>query len=126
MFVSFLFYLSSALTLAGALGVLFTRNIMYACISLLCSLIGVAGLYVTLGADLVAVTQTMVYVGGVVILMLFAVMLTGGKDFKSRMQVMFNYPDAMGNKWTYGVGIAAALVFLAYSAQLIWKIIQSA
>ena len=51
---------------------------MHACIYLLMSLIGTAGLYFTLGADFLGATQLVVYVGGVVILMLFAVMLTGG------------------------------------------------
>ncbi len=80
MFIEILFAMSAILTLGGATGVVISKNIMHACIYLLASLIGIAGLYATLGADFVAVTQIMVYVGGVVILMLFAIMLTGGND----------------------------------------------
>ncbi len=109
-FVNVLFTLSTALCLGSALGVLLTRNIMHACIYLLGTLMGIAGLYVTLGADLVAATQIMVYVGGIVILMVFAVMLTGGKDFKSKAQDLLNLVPSMGTKGTYLMGFFAALV----------------
>jgi NADH-quinone oxidoreductase subunit J len=111
MFLKVLFITSTILTLGSALGVAVTKNIMHSCVYLLGSLIGVAGLYITLGADFVAVTQIMVYVGGVVILMLFAVMLTGGTDFKSKAQELLGLIPTMGNKWSYTVGLLAAIVF---------------
>ena len=80
---------------------------------------GIAGLYDTLGADFVAITQIMVYVGGVVILMLFAVMLTGGNDFVSRAQNLLGLPASMGNKWTYAIGLLVGVVFLLTNIQLI-------
>ena len=125
MFAQFLFLMSALLTVGGAIAVAVTKNIMHSCIFLLASLIGIAGLYATLGADFVAVTQIMVYVGGVVILMLFAVMLTGGKDFVSRAQNLLGLAPAMGNKWTYGVGSLVALVFLATNVKLIMNIVQT-
>ena len=70
------FYLLGALTLAGAAGVAFARNIVRSAFSLLATFLGVAGLYGLLSADLVAVIQVLVYVGGVLVLFLFAVMLT--------------------------------------------------
>lgn len=70
------FYLLAAITLAGALTVAFRRNIVYSAVGLLAALLGAGGLYVTLSADFVAVTQLLVYVGGVMVLILFAVMLT--------------------------------------------------
>jgi NADH-quinone oxidoreductase subunit J len=84
-----------------------------------------AGLYATLGADFVAVTQVMVYVGGVVILMLFAVMLTGGKDFVSRAQNLLGLAPSMGNKWTYGLGILVSIVFLLTNVSLISNILKT-
>jgi NADH:ubiquinone oxidoreductase subunit 6 (subunit J) len=122
MFVSILFLLSTLLTIGCAIAVAVTKNIMHSCIFLLGSLIGVAGLYATLGADFVAVTQIMVYVGGIVILMLFAVMLTGGKDFVSRAQNLLGLAPSMGNKWTYGVGLLVALVFFLTNFKLIMSI----
>jgi NAD(P)H-quinone oxidoreductase subunit 6 len=70
------FYLLAAVTLAGAGAVAFSRNIVYSAVGLLGSLLGAGALYVLLSADFVAITQLLVYVGGVMVLVLFAVMLT--------------------------------------------------
>jgi NADH-quinone oxidoreductase subunit J len=125
MFAQLLFILSALLTVGCAIAVAVTKNIMHSCIFLLGSLIGIAGLYATLGADFVAVTQIMVYVGGIVILMLFAVMLTGGKDFVSRAQNLLGLAPSMGNKWTYGIGILVGLVFLLTNVKLILNVNQT-
>lgn len=125
MFAQFLFIASALLTVGSAIAVAVTKNIMHSCIFLLGSLLGIAGLYATLGADFVAVTQIMVYVGGVVILMLFAVMLTGGKDFVSRAQNLLGLAPAMGNKFTYTVGILVALVFTATNVKIIMNLASS-
>ena len=125
MFVQLLFGLSALLTVGCAIAVAVTKNIMHSCIFLLGSLLGMAGLYATLGADFVAVTQIMVYVGGVVILMLFAVMLTGGKDFVSRAQNLLGLAPAMGNKWTYAIGLLVGLVVLLTNVKLIMNIAKS-
>lgn len=122
MFLNLLFVFSALLTLAGAVMVLVTKNIMHSCVYLLASLIGVAGLYATLGADFVAVTQVMVYVGGIVILMLFAVMLTGGKDFVSKAQNLLGLVPTMGNLYTYVIGSLVAVVFLLTNVQLFNKL----
>ncbi len=71
-----LFYVLAALTVAGAAGVALSRNILYSSIGLLVALLGAGGIYVFLSADFVAVTQLLVYIGGVLVLILFAVMLT--------------------------------------------------
>ncbi len=70
------FYLLAALTLGGASLVAFSRNVVYSAVGLLGALLGAGALYVLLSADFVAVTQLLVYVGGVMVLVLFAVMLT--------------------------------------------------
>lgn len=75
-----LFYLLAALALAGACLVAFSRSIVHSAFALLGTFVGVAGLYALLAADLVAIVQVMVYVGGVLILILFAVMLTARVD----------------------------------------------
>jgi NADH-quinone oxidoreductase subunit J len=71
-----LFYAFAALTIVGACGVAFSRNIIYSAIGLLAALTGAGSLYVFLSADFLAVTQLLVYIGGVLVLILFAVMLT--------------------------------------------------
>jgi NAD(P)H-quinone oxidoreductase subunit 6 len=70
------FYGLAALAIGGAAWVAFAPNIVHSAFALLATFVGVAGLYAFLAADLVAVIQLLVYVGGVLILILFAVMLT--------------------------------------------------
>ena len=74
--VQFLFYAFAALTLGAALMILFTRNLLHAAFSLIFCFLGVAAIYVLSGADFLGGTQIVVYVGGVLILLLFGVMLT--------------------------------------------------
>lgn len=71
-----IFYSFAGLSLLSALLILFTRNVLYAAFLLILTFLGVAGLYVFAGADFIAVTQVIVYVGGVLVLMIFGVMLT--------------------------------------------------
>src|SRR5258705_10737486 len=70
------FYLIALITVGSAAMVAFSRNIMYSAFSLLGTFMGVAGIYVFLGADFVAAVQLLLYVGGLLVLILFAVMLT--------------------------------------------------
>src|SRR5438552_9192438 len=71
-----IFYLFAVMTIAGAAGCAFSRNIIYSAWSLLFAFMGVAGIYVFLGADFPAVAQVLIYVGGILVLILFAIMLT--------------------------------------------------
>jgi len=71
-----IFYLFAAVTVFSAAFVVFSRNIIYSAFSLLFTFFGVAALYVFLSADFIAVTQIMVYVGGILVLLLFGVMFT--------------------------------------------------
>jgi len=70
------FYLVAIITVGSAAMVAFSRNIIYSAFSLLGAFGGVAGIYVFLGADFVAAVQLLIYVGGILVLVLFAVMLT--------------------------------------------------
>ena len=75
-FFPLVFYLLAAMTVVSAGGVAFSNNIVYSAFSLMGTLLGAAGLFVLLAADFVAVIQVLIYVGGILVLMLFAVMLT--------------------------------------------------
>jgi NADH-quinone oxidoreductase subunit J len=111
-FTNTLFLLSAVLTLGGAVAVVYSQNLMHACIYLLASFFGVAGLYACIGADFLAATQLVVYAGGVVILMLFAIMLTGGSGNKINRYGLEKIA-AMGNKKTYFfAGLTATLASL--------------
>ncbi len=70
------FYVFAILTVVSAVGVVFSRNIVYAAFSLLFAFFGVAALYVLLSADFLAITQILLYVGGILVLIVFGVMLT--------------------------------------------------
>ncbi len=70
------FYFFAFITIVSAGIVVFSKNIIYSAFSLLFTFFGVAGLYVLLNADFLAVTQLLVYVGGILVLLLFGVMLT--------------------------------------------------
>ena len=56
--------------------IIVTRNLLHAVLFLILSFIGIAGLYITLSADFVAVAQVLIYAGAIAVLMIFAVMLT--------------------------------------------------
>lgn len=71
-----IFYLIAAITVGSAAMVAFSHNIIHSAFSLLGAFAGVASLYVFLGADFVAGVQVLIYVGGILVLVLFAVMLT--------------------------------------------------
>ena len=77
-----LFYVVGALTLGGALGVVMTRNIVYAAFALLASLMGVAGIFLLAFAEFLALVQVLIYGGAIVIVILFALMLTRIEDFE--------------------------------------------
>jgi len=71
-----LFYLLAAATIGFAAMVAFSRNIVHSAFALVGSFMGVAGIYVALAADFLAIVQILLYIGGIVVLILFAVMLT--------------------------------------------------
>ena len=60
----------------AALRVVTTKNIVHAALYLVLVLAGVAGLYILLAAEFVAITQVLVYIGAIVVLFLFGIMLT--------------------------------------------------
>jgi len=78
-----LFYIFAVLAVISGAYMVLTRNLLYAGFSLLITLLSVAGIYVLLFADFVAVTQLMVYVGGVLVLILFGIMLSSRVQDKS-------------------------------------------
>jgi NADH:ubiquinone oxidoreductase subunit 6 (subunit J) len=60
----------------GAAFVAFHPNILYAAMALTLTLLSTAGLYATLGADFIAAVQIIIYVGGVIVVVLFAIMMS--------------------------------------------------
>src|SRR5947207_8820747 len=78
---TFLFWILAALTGLSAIAVVVTQNIVRAAAWLLFTLAGTAGIFFLLGADFVGATQLIVYVGGILVLVVFGVMLTAQGPF---------------------------------------------
>ena len=74
--MTIIFYIFAALTVLSAVALLWVRQVLYSAFALLFTFLGLAGLYVLAGADFLAVAQIMVYVGGVLVLLIFGIMLT--------------------------------------------------
>jgi NADH:ubiquinone oxidoreductase subunit 6 (subunit J) len=73
---NFIFYFFEVLAAIAAFGVLFTRNVFYGALLLIVCLLCIAGIYVLSFAEFIAVTQILVYAGGILVVILFGIMLT--------------------------------------------------
>jgi len=98
-----IFYLLAALTVLSACVVAGSRNIVYSGFALIFTFLGVAGLYVQLSADFLAAMQVLVYVGGITVVILFAVMLTRDIAQAANTNPILNRPASL---------LAAAGVFM--------------
>jgi len=104
-----LWFAMATLTLVSAAGVAFSPNIIYSAFSLLGAFLGVAAMYIYLSAPFLAVTQVLIYIGGVLVLILFAVMLTSRiRDVKISNQSIAVLPGI--------AGLVACFSMLAYVA----------
>ncbi|TLV00160.1 NADH-quinone oxidoreductase subunit J family protein [Dyadobacter luticola] len=70
------FYGFSALAIFAAFFILFSKNLIHAAFALFLTFLGVAALFVLAGADFLGVSQIMIYVGGILVLLIFGIMLT--------------------------------------------------
>jgi len=101
-----LFTIVAIFTLGGALGVVATRNVVHAALFLLLSLLGAAGAYLLLFAEFLALVQVLIYGGAIIIVVLFAVMLTRSSE----------YPRITDNKQWPLAAVAAAAVGVVLGA----------
>jgi len=83
------FYLFGAMVLGIGLVVTFSTNLLRSAFSLFFVLFGVAGFYVLLGGDFIAIVQIMVYAGGVNVLLIFGTMLTSDVNNPERSNISF-------------------------------------
>ncbi len=96
----------------------FSRNIVHSAFALMFTLIGVAALYVLLYADFLASTQLLVYVGGILILILFGVMLTTqGHSFSFKINSVNLIPASV-----LSLATAVLLIFAFTSTE--WTIAE--
>lgn len=116
----YLFYLFAIVTIVAASVMVFSKNIVHSAFALMFTLIGVAALYVLLYADFLAATQLLVYVGGILILILFGVMLTTQGHTFSFKTITVNLAPASV------LSIAAAVLLIYAFVQTDWKIAENA
>ena len=96
-----LFYVMAFITVASALFVAYSGNLVRSIFMFFITLFGLAGLYVFALADFVAITQIVIYVGGILVLILFAFMLSGRetldvlKQQKSKFIGFNNWPSLL-------------------------------
>jgi NADH-quinone oxidoreductase subunit J len=112
------FYGFSALSIGAALTILFTRNVMYAALCLFLTLLGVAALFVLAGADFLAITQILIYVGGVLVLLIFGIMLTYRSDRESNQKKNLVLTSHLNQFW-------GGLVALGIFGVLLWVILNA-
>ena len=98
------FFVFAALTIGSALYAATAKSIVHSAFSLMATFFAVAGIYAILGSDFLAVTQVIVYVGGILILIVFGVLLTDRVPQEFRVVKPRNYLPAL---------TAAGLVFVA-------------
>jgi NADH-quinone oxidoreductase subunit J len=114
-----IFVILSAVALIGALGVVLSRNLFHAAIFLVLSFVGVAGFYVLLEAEFLAMIQILVYVGAIAILIIFAIML-------SRRLMSPDY-RASNEQWLWALVAAVALfaILVIVLIQVDWPVAQA-
>ena len=84
--VKALFYLMGFITLASAVFVAASKNLVRSVFMFFVTLLALAGLYVLALADFIAITQIVIYVGGILVLILFAFMLSGKETLANLQQ----------------------------------------
>ena len=110
-FVAITFYVVAITMLIGAVGMVLNRDMIRSAMLLVLVLSGVAIMYVLLSADFLAVAQLLVYVGAIMILMLFAIMLT-----PNQVDLPGGSPQAQR--------ISAALISAAVGALSVWVVLN--
>lgn len=93
----------------AAVGVVTTRNVVYAALFLLTSLVGVAGLFVLLFAEFLALVQILIYGGAIIIVILFALMLTRTTEFQAASE---------HRRWPFAALVSGGLFALLAAAAI--------
>ncbi len=75
--IMIIFYVLEVIAGLSAVCILFTRNIFYGALFLIVCLLSISGIFILLNAEFLAVTQILIYTGGVLLLIVFGVMVTG-------------------------------------------------
>jgi NADH-quinone oxidoreductase subunit J len=108
-----IFWLDAAVVVMGAIAAVTLRNLVHAALSLIATLMGVAGIYLLLANEFIALVQVLVYGGGVVILLLFGLMLTNAQDDPI-------VTDGSQKPFAFGLALLIGGVFVAGVVDATW------
>ncbi len=111
------FYFLALVTTAGAVGVVALPNPLYCVLSLVAAFIGLAGLYLTLGAQFIAAVQVIIYAGAIMMLFLFVVMLINLGEGEGRGALRLPFQKLLGT--VVGLAIFIGLLNMFVSAPLL-------
>ena len=101
-----LFLLFGLMAVGGAMALIFSKNAVHSVVGFLFAMLSIAGCYLCMSAEFLAVAQLLVYAGGIVVLFLFVVMLVEMTKFKERRLFQAQTPIALG------VVVISAVTFL--------------
>lgn len=106
---TFFFYAFALMTLGGAIATITRRSAVHSALSLVVSLLGVAGLYLLQKAEFLFAVQIVLYIGGIMVLFLFVIMLVNLDDAARQRQ--FN------RQWPLGLAVCVLV-----GAQMAWML----
>ena len=109
MIAQLLFFFLAIVAIAAGLGMLISRNPVSSALWLILNLFCIAGLYLTLNAQFIAVIQVIVYTGAIMVLFLFVLMLLNLGSLPPVQHVSWK----MGLAFVLGMGVLAQLVYIA-------------
>jgi NADH:ubiquinone oxidoreductase subunit 6 (subunit J) len=115
-FAAIVFWIAVIICLVGAIGMLRSREMVRSALSLVLSFSGVAVTYLLLNADFLAVAQILIYIGAIMILMLFAIMLTPGQ---------VEIPGLASQGQTLAAGLVSLAVFIITTSVMLttpWRV----
>ncbi|PKB64782.1 MAG: hypothetical protein BZY82_10385 [SAR202 cluster bacterium Io17-Chloro-G3] len=92
-----IFWLLTAIAIAAAVGVLVLQDIFRAALSLVVSFLAIAGIFVMLSSDFLAVVQVLIYAGAISVLIIFAVLLTRDVGQGNLSNRRFQFPSAVAS-----------------------------
>lgn len=105
------FYVLAGLSIAAAIGVVTVPNVVHAALFLIIALLGVAGFYILLSSEFLALVQILIYAGTVSILLLLALMLTRGAQQ--------NLPSVgSGAQWPLALAVTTVIAIALITAVL--------
>ena len=108
---SVFFWVFAIASLVAGLLTIMARNAVHSALFLISTLLAVAALFILLGAEFIAGVQILVYVGGVMVLFLFVIMLVNVSAEEKGREELFNRPGQVAASLLFLIPLALGLIF---------------